>query len=190
MIKINIKKILLIGIILLSFISCSNNSYVKNMERGYWTDKTDKTLYVKDSTEYTYTKRKMKYKVYDNQHYLVLRENKTTGEKSLYLALKYRGDNWVYMKALDLIGNQTYHIDFMGRKMSSALWKDKSNMVDSVEEYIAFKLKPEEIVKLKEILSSNTSLNIKYYGELDNESELKEIDQKELENMKAIIELF
>jgi len=182
-------KNLLLLLVILTFTSCSKNLYVKNIENGYKKSQDDKTIYIQDSDTVTFTKKKIKYEVYDNQHFLVIKEDKITHEKTLYLALKYRGDEWIYMNALDFISNNTYHIDFMNRKMSTAFWRDKSNLVDSVEEYIAFALKPEEILELKNALNSD-HVEIKYYSEVDDRTATSTLTDEEIKNMKTILELY
>ncbi|MCK5780811.1 MAG: hypothetical protein KAH04_07295 [Psychrilyobacter sp.] len=184
----SLNKIIILTI-LLTFIGCSKNLYVKNIERGYSKSKDDKTIYIQESEHYTLTKKKIKYDVYDNQHFLVLKEDNITHEKSLYLALKYRGDDWIYMNALDLISNTSYHIDFMTRKMSTAFWRDKSNLVDSVEEYVAFILKPEEIEALQNLVDSDHG-KIKYYSEIEGKGANTVLTEEEIDNMKSILELY
>lgn len=183
-----LKKILLLTI-LLSFIGCSKNAYVRNIEKGYSKSKKDSTIYVKDSENYIYTKKEAKYSASENQHFLVLKEDKETQEKTLYLALKYRGDEWLYMNALDLIFDETYHIDFMARKLNSAFWKDRSNLMGSIEEYIAFPLKSEEIDILKKIVN-NKSGKIKYYSEVDDRSVIITVTTEEVQNMSIILDLY
>jgi len=182
------KKMLLLTI-LLSFIGCSKNAYVRTIEKGYSKSKEDPSVYIKDSEESIYTKKKMKYSVYENQHFLVLKEDKKTQEKTLYLALKYRGDEWIYMNALDLISDETYHMNFMARKLNTAFWRDKSNLVDSIEEYIAFALKAQEIDALKKIVDSNHG-EIKYYSEVDDRSVTTTITAEEIQNMSKILDLY
>ena len=182
------KKMLLLTL-LLSFIGCSKNAYVKTIEKGYSKSKEDPTVYIKDSEESIYTKKKMKYSVYENQHFLVLKEDKKTQEKTLYLALKYRGDEWIYMNGLDLISDKTYHINFMTRKLNTAFWRDKSNLVDSIEEYIAFALKSQEIDALKKMVDSNHR-EIKYYSEVDDRSAAATITAEEIQNMSEILDLY
>lgn len=182
------KKMLLLTI-LLSFIGCSKNAYVRNIEKGYSKSKEDSTIYVKDSEQWKYTKKKAKYSVYENQHFLVLKEDKKTQEKTLYLALKYRGDEWLYMNGLDLISDETYHMDFMARKLNTAFWRDKSNLVDSIEEYIAFALKPQEIEAVKKMITNNHG-KIKYYSEVDDRSATTKITSEEIQNMRKILDLY
>jgi len=182
------KKMLLLTI-LLSFIGCSKNTYIRNIEKGYSKSKQDSTIYVKDSEQWKYTKKKAKYSVYKNQHFLVLKEDKETKEKTLYLALKYRGDQWLYMNGLDLISGETYHMDFMARKLNTAFWRDKSNLVDSIEEYIAFALKPQEIEAIKKMVDNNHG-EIKYYSEVDDRSAITTITTEEIKNMSEILDLY
>ena len=182
-------KKIFIFIILLSFIGCSKNLYVRTIEKGYSKSKEDKTIYIKEDEQNIYTKKKSKYSVYDNQHFLVLKTNKETNEKILYLALKYRGDQWIYMNSLDLISNGSYHMDFMARKLSTALWKDKSNLVDSVEEYIAFALTPEEVGAIKKMVNNGHG-EIKYYSEVDDRTYTSTLTKEEIQNMKDILNLY
>jgi hypothetical protein len=184
----NIKKVLLFSI-LLTFIGCSQNAYVRTIESGYSKSKEDKTIYIKEDETDTYTKKKSKYTVYENQHFLVLKTNKETNEQVLYLALKYRGSDWIYMSALDLISGSTYHIDFMSRKLSTTLWRDKSNLVDSVEEYIAIALTPEEIVAIKAMVNTGHG-EIKYYSEVKEKTATTTLTETEIENMKDILKLY
>ncbi len=183
-----LKKILLLTL-LLSFIGCSKNAYIRNIEKGYSKSKEDFTIYIKDSEQWTYTKKRIKYSVYENQHFLVLKEDKKTQEKTLYLALKYRGDEWLYMNGLDLISDETYHMDFMARKLNTAFWRDKSNLVDSIEEYIAFALKPQEIQALKKMVDNNHG-EIKYYSEVGDRSAKSAITAEEIQNMSEILDLY
>lgn len=182
------KKMLLLTI-LLSFIGCSKNAYVRTIEKGYSKNQETPTIYTKDDEGFTYTKKKIKYSVYEDQHFLVLKENKKTKEKTLYLALKYRGDEWIYMNALDLISDETYHINFMARKLNTALWRDKSNLVNSIEEYIAFALKPQEIDALRQMIDSNHG-KIKYYSEVDSRSATTILTVEEINNMNEILNLY
>lgn len=182
------KKALLLTILFI-FIGCSKNTYVRNIEKGYTKSKEDPTIYVKDNEESIYTKKKMQYSIYENQHFLVLKENKINQEKTLYLALKYRGDEWIYMNSLDLISNETYHMDFMVRKLNTAFWRDRSNLVNSIEEYIAFALKPEEIDALKKMIDNNHG-KIKYYSEADDRSTTTTITTEEIQNMSKILDLY
>ena len=183
-----LKKLLFL-LTILTFISCSKNSYVRTIEKGYSKSKIDKTIYFKEDKNFIYTKKQIKYSVYENQHFLVLKEDKQSGEKTLYLALKYRGDEWIYMNGLDLISNKIYHINFMARKLSTALWRDKSNLVDSIEEYIAFALKPEEINEIQSMVNSGNG-KIKYYSEIEDREATTTLSLKELENMKDILNLY
>lgn len=182
------KKMLLLTI-LLSFIGCSKNAYVRTIEKGYSKSKEDPTVYIKDSEESIYTKKKIKYSAHENQHFLVLKEDKKTQEKTLYLALKYRGDDWIYMNGLDLISDETYHMNFMARKLNTAFWKDKSNLIDSIEEYIAFALKPQEIDALKK-MADNGYGKIKYYSEMDDRSVTAAVTAEEIQNMSEILDLY
>ncbi|MEI6856544.1 hypothetical protein [Psychrilyobacter sp.] len=185
----NFFKKMLILTILLSFIGCSKNAYVRTIEKGYSKSKENPSVYIQNSDKYIYTKKKIKYSVYESQHFLVLKENKKTQEKKLYLALKYRGDEWLYMNGLDLISNDTSHMDFMARKLNTAFWRDKSNLVGSIEEYIAFTLKPQEIDALKKMVDNNQG-EIKYYSEVDNRSVTTIITAEEIQNMSEILDLY
>lgn len=182
-------KKLIFLLIILTFVSCSKNAYVRTIDRGYHKSKEDKTLYIKEEDNITYIKKKQKYTVYEDQHFLVLKINKETNEKTLYLALKYRGSEWIYMNGFDLISNGSTHIDFMVRKLNSALWRDKSNLVDSVEEYIAFPLKPDEI-KAIENMVNNGDGEIKYTSEVEGRSASTKITEEEIQNMKDILNLY
>jgi len=182
------KKILILTI-LFSFIGCSKNNYVRTIEKGYSRSREDPTIYIKDSKDSIYIKKKIKYSRYENQHFLVLKKDKKNKEKTLYLALKYRGDSWLYMNELDLISDDTYHINFMSRKLNTALWKDSSNLLNSIEEYIAFALKPQEIDALKKMVYSNHG-KIKYYSEVSGRSVTTTITSQEIQNMSKILELY
>jgi hypothetical protein len=94
------------------------------------------------------------------------------------------------MNGIDLISDTVFHIDFMARKMNSALWKEKANFVDSVEEYIAFTLKPEEIEGIRKMVQTGHG-EIKYYSELgDLTTENTEITSEEIQNMNDILNLY
>ena len=184
-----LKKTLLLTI-LLSFIGCSKNIYIKNIEKGYSKSKENNTLYIKEGEKFKYIKNKMKYSVSENQHFLVLKENKEdSSDKTLYLALKYRGDEWLYMNSLDLISDETYHVNFMTRKLNTAFWRDRSNLVNSIEEYIAFILKPDEINALKKMVH-NGHAEIKYYSEIDDRFATTTITTEEIQNMSKILDLY
>ena len=183
-----IKKVLLLFTIL-TFISCSKNAYVRTIESGYSKSKEDKTIYIKEDENSIYTKKKSKYTVYEDQHFLVLKTSKENNYKTLYLALKYRGSDWIYMSGLDLISGTTFHMDFMSRKLSSALWRDKSNLVDSVEEYIAIALTPEEIGAMRSMVNSGHG-EIKYYSEVEGKTATTTLTKTEIQDMKDILKLY
>jgi ribosomal protein S8 len=182
------KKMILLTI-LFSFIGCSKNAYVRTIEKGYSKSREDSTIYIKDSEGFIYTKKKIKYSRYENQHFLVLKKDKKTQEKTLYLGLKYRGDRWLYINELDLISEDTYHINFMARKLNTAFWRDRSNLRNSMEEYIAFALKTQEIDALKKMVDSNHG-KIKYYSEIHGRSVTTTITPEEIQNMSKILELY
>jgi hypothetical protein len=80
-------------------------------------------------------------------------------------------------------------MNFMARKLNTAFWKDKSNLIDSIEEYIAFALKPQEIDALKKMVDSNHG-EIKYYSEIDDRSVTTTITAQEIQNMSEILDLY
>jgi hypothetical protein len=189
-IKLRVFKGLFFLIILIYSSGCSKNLYIRTIERGYKASKEDKTLVIKEDENFIYTKKKAKYTVYENQHFLVLKEDKNTGEISLYLALKYRGEDWIYMRGLEFnLPEGDYQIDFFTRKLNSALWRDKSNLVDSIEEYIAFSLTPQEISKFEEFLEASNR-EIRYISEVPDKGASVTLTEEEVANMRDILSLY
>jgi hypothetical protein len=80
-------------------------------------------------------------------------------------------------------------MDFMARKLSTALWRDKSNLVDSVEEYIAFALTPEEVGAIKKMINNGHG-EMKYYSEIDDRTYSTTLTKIEIQNMKDILEIY
>ncbi len=106
-------------------------------------------------------------------------------ELILYLSIKYRGKDWLYMKAIEFeneSNNESYLLDFYEHKLYKALWKDKTTWSLKVEEYLAFPLNMEEIKEINKYLTLE-DVKITLYSDYDERNHVRGLSQKEKEYM-------
>lgn len=106
-------------------------------------------------------------------------------EVILYLSIKYKGKDWLYMQSIEFLNletNEKYLLDFYEHKLYKAIWKDKTTWGLKVEEYLAFPLVKEEIDKINSFLAFD-NVQITLFSDYDERNHMRQLSKKEKEYM-------
>ncbi len=180
------RKIIILTIFSMIILGCTPlQRYDKVFKKGYKNSKVYKGFeekVVEESNIYYKLDEKIKGTDGEELRYFVEKKDE---EVILYLSIKYKGKDWLYMKAIefeDLATKEKYLLDFYEHKLYKAIWKDKTTWGLKVEEYLAFPLEEEDINKINKYLTLD-NVNITLYSDYDERSHLRELNNIEKEYM-------
>lgn len=180
-------------LIILSGCRAGNSKYSKIMLKDYKTSVKYKNYYEKEKNPNPqYYKIKSFNLFWQEELFFVIEDDREKEEVNLYLAIKYRGKEWVYMKSIEFFSSEVFEdfmLDFEPDKYQSPIWKDNATLAMGVEERIAVKLEKEEIEKIEKYLDS-VDLKIKLSSDYDDRTYTRKIRNREKALMKEVIELY
>lgn len=178
------RKLVILSLTLL-FMACSNNEYVKLVDKGFVSSdiKDIKEKIVDKKTYYKYDYNKKFWK--ENVFLFV-----ESGEiPKIYLGINYTGKEWLYMKSIEFVGNENLLIDFLDFRTFNPIWKDGTTITMRVEEKILFPLDEKNIENLEKIIGDK-NVKIILRSDYDSRFSMRTLSEDESMRMKKILDLY
>lgn len=181
-----LKKILIL-LAAFSVFGCSGGQrYYEVVQKGYKNSKDYEAYKEKKVDDISYYKNKKKGK---RLFFFVKEEDEKT---MLYLSLKYKGRNWMYMSKIEFRDkeiDESYILDFYEHKLYRSIWKDRTTLGLKVEEYIAFPLVEEEIENIIYYLQKE-NIELVYHSDYDERKAYRDLKEKDREYMLEVYEFY
>lgn len=173
-------------LVMLSFVlfACSNNNYIKLVNEKFSKSKSYDNILQKNLAKKTYYKYNLSKKFWEERVFLVIEKEETN---KLYMAINYRGSEWLYMKSI--LFNDANEIDFSDSKNFNPIWKDNTTITMGVEEKILFPLDEISIKNLETVLE-NKVIKITLKSDYDNRTDSRTLTNKEILAMQKILSLY
>jgi hypothetical protein len=181
-----LKRIVIISTLIILAGCAGNQRYATVVQKGFKRSKTYELYKEKVNDDFIYYKRKK------NKGMLFFFLKKEDEKVDLYLSIKYRGKNWMYMSKIEFEDENTgekYLLDFYEHKLYKPLWKDRTTISLKVEEYLAFPLTEEEAENIAPFLASE-KLKITYYSDYDDRKAERILSEKDRDYMKEVYEFY
>lgn len=175
-----------ITIILLSlfFISCGNNEYTNMTKKGFSSSEI-KNVKQKISGKKTYYKYDFNKKNWQEDVFLIIETEETS---KVYMGINYRGKEWLYMKSIEFVGNESLIIDFFDYKTFNPIWKDGTTLTMGVEEKILFPLEEKYLENLEKLLGDK-NIKVILRSDYDDRFHMRTLSEDESNRMKKILDL-
>lgn len=181
-----LKKIFVISTLIILAGCAGNQRYATVVQKGFKRSKTYELYKEKVDDDVIYYKRKK------NKGMLFFFVKKEDEKIDLYLSVKYRGKNWMYMSKIEFEDEDTgekYLLDFYEHKLYKPLWKDRTTINLRVEEYLAFPLTEEEAENIAPFLVSE-NLKLTYYSDYDERKAERKLKEKDRLYMKEVYDFY
>jgi len=192
------KKVILCIMFTMLLIGCrkvqlTEKEYSKIVEKNYKKDSSSKRILVnKKYEDDKYYKYKIRRRYNKKGIYLIVNENKTFHDTTLFLAINNKTRKWIYINSILFTNkdtNEELFLNFDIENVEESYWKDGVTFFGGVYEKMIFSIDTDIVDKFENIFST---YNVSYilYSDYDDRSYKRKMDKKEIKYINRMLRFY